>query len=144
MKNFFRQHLPFLFMASLVLVGVFLGYFYSNKIFSSKTGLPLENQTKILAERVGKLAVLPSDEVPTVATVSNPEALRGQAFFAEAKVGDIVLIYSKKAVLYDPMANKVIIIAPVNTGSTPSSQDLVPKFQGEQLDTDDPTAENQF
>lgn len=71
---------------------------------------------------VGKLILLPTDELPTVATVSDPTKLAGQAFFAKAKVGDKVLLYpnSRKAYLYDPEANRVLEVAPINLGQTGS------------------------
>jgi hypothetical protein len=66
--------------------------------------------------QVSKLMILPSDETPTLATVTDAEKLRGQAFFANARNGDRVLLYSKagKAVLYDPDANKIVDVAPLN------------------------------
>ncbi len=71
--------------------------------------------------KVAALIVLPTDEKPTVATVSDPEKLNGQAFFKNAKVGDKVLIYTnaKKAILYDPTANIILDVAPVNIGEAP-------------------------
>jgi len=72
---------------------------------------------KLVAE-VGRLMVLPADETPTVATVSDPEALSGQAFFANAQEGDKVLIYTtaRKAVLYSTSLKKILEVAPVNIG----------------------------
>ncbi len=69
---------------------------------------------------VGKLILLPKDELPTVATVSDPTKLSDQAFFAKAKVGDKVLLYptSRKAYLYDPEANRVLEVAPINLGES--------------------------
>ncbi len=57
---------------------------------------------------------------PTVATVSDPAKLQGQTFFANAKVGDKVLIYTnaKMAYLYDPISNKLINVAPLNIGTS--------------------------
>ncbi len=82
-------------------------------------------EAQSLAKKVGMLMVLPTDETPTIATVSDPEALKTQAFFANAKVGDKVLIYTnaKKAVLFDPILNKILNVAPLNIGAatpTPS------------------------
>ncbi len=79
-----------------------------------------------LIAEVSKLIVLPTDETPTVATVTDPEALKGQTFFANAKKGDQVLIYAtaQKAVLYDPVAKKVIEVAPVNIGGSDSPSNL--------------------
>ncbi len=143
MRDFFYKYSPHLFMLGLVLLGFFLGGFFRSGIFYDRPKVPSSGETAMWAEKVGSLVVLPEGEVPTIAAVSNPEVLKGQAFFAEAKTGDIVLIYSKKAVLYDPILNKVIIAAPVNSGST-NQDDLVPKFQGEQIKVDDPSTENQF
>jgi hypothetical protein len=60
--------------------------------------------------------VLPENEQPTIATVTDPSKLSGQSFFAHAKVGDRVLLYAaaKKAILYDPNINKIIEVAPIN------------------------------
>lgn len=68
---------------------------------------------------VAKLMMLPAGEEPTIATVSDIEKLKDQPFFAAAKNGDKVLIYSgvKKAILYRPDINKIIDIAPVNIGT---------------------------
>jgi hypothetical protein len=75
-------------------------------------------ETEDLVKRVSKLIILPTDEAPTIATVSDPEQLKDQPFFARAKAGDKVLIYTnaKKAILYDPVANKIVEVAPLNLG----------------------------
>jgi len=78
---------------------------------------------KILAE-IKKFMVLPKNETPTLATVTDVEKLREtQPFYNNAKNGDIVLIYmkAKKAILYDPIAHKIIDVAPVNV-PTPTPQ----------------------
>lgn len=65
---------------------------------------------------VGKLMVLPTNEEPTVASVTDPEKLKGQDFFVNAKVGDKVLIYqnNRKAILYSPTINKIIEVSPIS------------------------------
>ena len=85
-------------------------------------------EAEALIERVSKLIVLPEGEDPTIATVTDPEPLKSQAFFANAKKGDKVLIYTnaKKAILYDPVANKIVEVAPVNIG-TPEQQTPPPE-----------------
>lgn len=79
-----------------------------------------KEEAKNLAARAGKLMELPSDEIPTVATVSDREKLKSQPFFSKAKNGDKVLIYqtAKKAVLYDPLNNKILEVAPINIGTS--------------------------
>lgn len=65
---------------------------------------------------VGKLMVLPNDEIPTLATVSNPEKLRDQEFFNSANLGDKVIIYTKneKIILYRPSEKRIIEVSHIN------------------------------
>lgn len=72
---------------------------------------------------VGKLMVLPEGETPTIATVTDPEKLSGQAFFANASSGDKVLLYTnaKKAILYSPSQGKILEVAPINLGEAAGS-----------------------
>jgi len=81
-----------------------------------------KKETTDLIAKVGTLIELPIGEEPTVATVSDPARLVGQAFFINAKVGDKVLIYTlaKKAILYRPSINKIIEVAPVNLAQAPT------------------------
>jgi hypothetical protein len=67
-----------------------------------------------VAEAVAKLMLVPA-ETPTVATVSDLAPLRGQAFFANAQLGDAVLMYPKagRAILYRPTTNMLIEVAPI-------------------------------
>lgn len=74
-----------------------------------------KTEASILVEKVGKHMFLPNGEIPSLATVTDPDKLQAQSFFADAKKGDKVLIYSeaKKAILYDPVADKIVTIAPI-------------------------------
>lgn len=97
-------------------------YFYQK----TKTNIP-ENPEKQLAEvirMVSKHMVLPEGEVPTMATVSDPEKLKDQPFFMNAKKGDKVLIFSdsRKAVLYNPTADRIVEVAPINATNPTVSQ----------------------
>jgi len=78
----------------------------------------VQQETQALINKVSRLIVLPEGETPTIATVSDPEKLKDQPFFAKAKVGDKVLIYSgsQKAILYDPVSNIIVEVAPINIG----------------------------
>ncbi|KXK09252.1 MAG: hypothetical protein UZ22_OP11002001130 [Microgenomates bacterium OLB23] len=68
-------------------------------------------------EAVSKLMELPTDETPTVATVTDKTKLQKQPLFNKAENDDRVIIYTKaqKAILYRPSINKIIEVAPVNT-----------------------------
>lgn len=78
-----------------------------------------KNTTDTLA-KVGVHVLIPTNEMPTIATVSDKKDLKGQKFFTEAENGDILLVYNqtKKAILYRPSIDKVINITTVNVSGT--------------------------
>jgi hypothetical protein len=96
-----------------------LGYW----LWSIKTAPTTEEIGKQLVDDVGKVLVLPTDETPTIATVTDPTKLKSQPFFANAQTGDKVLIYQKaqKAILWRPSTSKVIEVSNVNTASQGSA-----------------------
>jgi uncharacterized membrane protein YkgB len=77
-----------------------------------------EYEMKSLVADVGEHMLLPENETPTLATVSDLHALEGQMFFRNAAVGDKVLMYlvSQQAILYRPSIDKIIEVGPI-TGS---------------------------
>ena len=79
-----------------------------------------KKETKEVVEKVGKLVILPSDEEPILATVTDKEKLKDQPLFAKAENGDKILIYSKsqKAYIYSPAKNVLVDVVPVNIGDT--------------------------
>lgn len=117
-KRYFYVFIIFI----LILAIVIFGFFFNKKTSFVNKKDEIKTEAKILADRVGEHMFLPVDEVPTIATVSDPESLTDQSFFENAKKGDKVLIYSnaKKAILYDPSADKIITIAPLNIDDSKS------------------------
>lgn len=106
------------------------GYFAYNKYLTLKDPVKAaEEEVNDVVNKVGKLMELPKDEEPTVATVSDVNKLKDQAFFQKAQNGDKVLIYAqaKKAILYRPSINKIIDVAPVNIGEAPEAKPQVLK-----------------
>lgn len=55
---------------------------------------------------------IPSNETPTVATVTDQDKVRSQPFFASAQTGDKIVVFAqaKKAVLFRPSSGKIINI----------------------------------
>ena len=100
-----------------LLAAVAAGMFLSR---SSATDTGATESVDALVAHVGSLILLPQGEEPTVATVSDLQALKGQAFFEHASLGDKVLMYPKaqEAVLYDPREDKVIQVAPLTVTPT--------------------------
>jgi hypothetical protein len=117
-------------LAVLLLLGATgaAGYFYKQLSEIKKNPNKVaQDETAATIAAIGKLIVLPTGEQPTLATVTDPSKLKDQPFFANAKTGYKVLIYTnaKQAILYDPVADKIVAVAPVNIGNntatTPST-----------------------
>ena len=89
----------------------------------SSTGQSKERQVQA---EVAKLVILPTNETPALATVTDPTKLKYDPFLSQTQKGDEILIYAKwkQAVIYRPSADKVVDIGPVDvsqsgTGYTP-------------------------
>jgi hypothetical protein len=113
----------------LLVVATGTGIYFYQKATADPQKVAQKELDQALSQ-IGKLIVLPQNETPTLATVSDPEKLKDQAFFANAKKGDKVLIYTlaRKAILYSVSLNKIIEVAPVNSGEVgaPSPKTVVP------------------
>lgn len=95
-------------------------YYYTeaNRLKTNPQATTAEELKEVVI-KVGRLVVLPEGEEPTLATVADPELLKDQPFFARAKKGDKVLVYNGagKAILYDPVQDKIIEIAPITNNN---------------------------
>lgn len=115
-KNFLKTSMP-----TIAIIAILLAVFFYYKYYQLQKNPVVASQQEVqsLVAKVGKLVLLPEGETPTIATVSDPEALKDQPFFTNAVKGDKVLIYpqAKKAILYSVSMNKVIETAPLNIGS---------------------------
>ena len=137
--RFIGKHYIFIvILLFLVFIAGGIAYYYYSQYTNTQNllknpNLAVEKQTKQLTTQVGKLMMLPTDEVPTVATVTDAGKLKDQAFFKNAKNGDKVLIYVKarKAILYRASTNLIVDVAPVNI--SPNQQ--APAPSGEVLPT---------
>lgn len=127
-----RQMLVWLIVALALIAAVLTALYYVHRYndsqkqvekLASNPTITAQQQQQDLIAKVGKLTVLPKNETPTVATVTDISKLKDQAFFANAQNGDKVLIYTqaKQAYLYRPSTNKLVNIAPVNIGNNQSS-----------------------
>lgn len=105
----------------LIVLGFGLAWYYHNAYEAIKANPAAEEQAqaqqevKALVAKVSQLMVLPANETPTVATITNADQLKNQPFFANAQNGDKLLAYmqAKEAILYRPSINKIIEVAPV-------------------------------
>ena len=124
-KIFAKSHILTFILVLLLVLALLTSYYFYTKYQTSKQSLnkpQVETGQAIetLKEKIGTLIELPKEEEPIPATVSDVTKLKDQTFFAKAKNGDKVLIYSKAklAILYRPSTNKIINVAPVNIGET--------------------------
>lgn len=104
-------------IVALLLVAVVYLFMEYQTLTSDPT---VVNQQKIEAvvAKVEKLIDLPQGELPTLATVTDTAQLAEQPFFANAEVGDQVLLYTtaQKAYLYSPSKNVIVEVASLNIG----------------------------
>ncbi len=112
----------------VVSVGAAVNFYFKAKKLESGSPTAVAGEVQKIVAEVGKLIVLPESEEPTVATISDVEKLRGQPFFANAQNGDKVLIYTKaqKAILYDPINNIIVEVAPLNSGTSGNTGNSTP------------------
>lgn len=74
-----------------------------------------------LITKIKKIILVP-DENPTIATIANLEEVQKQnaTFYADAKEGDTVIIFSTKALIYRESEDKIINVAPVTKEDNPT------------------------
>jgi len=86
-------------------------------------GLASAGDIKKIVSNVAELVNLPIKEQPSqIANITDTSKLTGNPFFANAAVGDVVLIYPKnqQAILYRPSTNRVVAIGPLDNRPTQS------------------------
>ncbi len=108
----------FVLMIAMVAIALSAYFYYQWNFLKQNPQAAAQLEVNDWVEKVSRLIVLPVGETPSLATVSDPEVLKDQIFFVGASKGDIVLIYTtaKKAILYDPVLNKIVNVAPLNIG----------------------------
>jgi len=116
-RRFGLQRLLIILLIISAIGGVTTGVTYFRKYHALKANPNIEaqNEVQALVATVGKLMELPTDEVPTVATIADKEKLKNQTFFVKAENGDKILAFTKSrlAILYRPSVNKIINVAPI-------------------------------
>ncbi|MDE2399714.1 MAG: hypothetical protein KGL67_01745 [Patescibacteria group bacterium] len=145
-KIIFRKYFRFFVILFICIIIAVVGYLYSGRVSYKNPDTVMNAEAKALVDKVDKLAYLPQDETPTVAKVSNPALLKDQTFFADAKTGDVVLIYSnaRKAILYDPVANKIVNISTINVGGVKSSTPTITDIKDKPTAPTDSSGQTQF
>lgn len=117
----------FLFLALIPSFYFYNQYQKAKKQLKTPTAAADSEKQKTIA-RLGQLMVLPAGEEPTIATVSDREKLKDQPFFAKAKNGDVLIIYTqaRKMILFDPVADKIVDVVSINLGQSSVSPATTP------------------
>jgi hypothetical protein len=114
----------FLIAASTPALYFFNQYQKAKKQLASQQNIAQDERKEILG-KLAKIMALPEGEEPNIGTVVDTEKLKDHPFFAKAKVGDKIIYYpqAQKAILYDPVAQKIIDFTniSVNSSATPTS-----------------------
>lgn len=80
---------------------------------------------ELAAQILGKarqLIDIPNDPEPTIATITDVEALRKtNSFYDKAKNGDTLIITENRAILYDQERNLIVDVVPVQIDKTSAS-----------------------
>lgn len=81
-----------------------------------------EDEVKQVITEISAHYILPSDETPALATVTDRTKLQTQ-FFKSAQNGDKILIYQKNkiAIIYRPKIDKIVAVGPVDIANAPTS-----------------------
>lgn len=100
-------------VGSLLLIGSLIYRLTPTPDLTGKAGLG------VIEQRVGKHFLLPTNEVPALATITDTKKISA-IFFKHAKNGDKVLIYKKNklAIIYRPSIDKIIEVGPVTLGNS--------------------------
>lgn len=126
-RNFLKVFILGLIIFIIILLGATGYLFYQYQKFSRSpvaAQIASQEETKKLVSAVEKLMLLPKNETPSIATVTDMTKLKNQPFFHNAKNGDKLLIYTgaKEAILYNPLANLIVNVGPVNFAGQQNSQ----------------------
>ena len=84
--------------------------------YDQQNGNQAQNReaAKLIIEKVKRLYAIPEGVDPTVATIVDVNQLRSRnAFYNKAKNGDNLIVTNDRAILYDPTADKIVDVVPV-------------------------------
>ena len=129
-KNFFSPKKLFatkrrkvaLFIFCLVLIGAGGAFGYYEYLISISPAVVYAKKVKSMTSIIGEQMLLPTNDQPVIATVTDIKKLPKEAFFLNAQDGDKILMYKKdkEAILYRPLTGKVI------TYATLDFKDIIP------------------
>ncbi len=105
-------------LVAIALFGIANRFTYPSTVATAPRSGP--EDVKTLIHKVARHIVVKSDEAPSVATVQDPELLRKQSpvFYQDVQLGDRLLVWSDKAVLYSPTRDVILMVSPLVSPSS--------------------------
>lgn len=105
----------------VVVLSVGSAIYYYNRYQGVKTNptKSLEDnnvaETQRVLNKVGSVMLLAESDTPTVARVETPAKLQeaNKEFYKDVQVGDYLIIYPKRAIIYRESNNQIINVAPI-------------------------------
>jgi competence protein ComGC len=130
-KKLKKIQLAVVMISSALIVAIIISVILFVKLNNLKNniGQVAQTENQNVLKNISKLIILPKDEVPVIATITDMNKLKDQAFFDNAELGDKVLIYykAKTAVLYNPAENLIINVAPITGGNNSTTSETIKK-----------------
>jgi hypothetical protein len=82
-----------------------------------------DSQVSELVSRISKFLVVPNNENPSVVVIKDAAQLAAQqSFYKDAKDGDVLIVYSTRAIIYDIANNKLVNVGPIVRNDTPPAE----------------------
>lgn len=78
-----------------------------------------QEETDQVVTSLSKIIVIEGEDKPTVARVENPDTLKkaNQDFYKNVQIGDYLVLYPQRAIIYRLGENKIVNIAPIINSS---------------------------
>lgn len=115
--NTVKRLLTVILVIIIFVVGVGAGYMVYNKLSEKNSNIDegVDKQVTEILDEVGSIIFLPKDETPTVMSVMDVESLKkeNEEFYKDVIKGDILIIYSDKAIIFRREEKKIVNVAPV-------------------------------
>jgi len=114
----------------VVVVAVVAGGYYAWHSHAARSGLAnLSADTKLtdsqvaeLVSDISKFLVVPAGEKPSVVVIHDVQQLAAQQpFYKDAKDGDLLVLYSTRAIIYDAGTNKLVNVGPIVRNDAPAA-----------------------
>jgi hypothetical protein len=131
-SSFFKTTL-FVLLGIALVAGAGFGYYKYitiqkelNALRSAPPDKFTQMQDQAVIDKVRSHMDIPRDK-PIINTITNADTLNNQLFFAKAKNGDKVLVFTTRAILYRPSEDKIIEVAAVTPTTPTPTPSLFPR-----------------